>query len=121
MPCGGMPHGQRPPPDSLWQGPPLAFGVQTQYCPPVGGYGNPPPANAQAPPCSNKTKQFVNWNVCYSCGFDVADGHTSMTCPANLHKALHDVYFMRQNAQQYINWGHPCYMKNRHKTQMPSM
>jgi hypothetical protein len=38
-------------------------------------------------------KKYVNWNVCYSCGFDVENGHTSMTCPANLRKALHDVYF----------------------------
>ncbi len=42
-------------------------------------------------------------------------------CPANLCKALHDVYFTHQNAQQYINLGHPCCTKNQHNIQMPSM
>jgi hypothetical protein len=29
---------------------------------------------------SNIYKRYNNWNVCYSCGFDIEDGHTSMTC-----------------------------------------
>jgi len=29
----------------------------------------------------NKTNYFSNQNVCYSCGFDVEDWHTSATCP----------------------------------------
>jgi hypothetical protein len=53
----------------------------------------------QQQPFSNRVKCHANWNICYSCGFDVADGHMSMSCPAHLQKALHDIYFMRQNAQ----------------------
>ena len=30
---------------------------------------------------SNLVKNFTNWNVCYSCRFDIKDGHTSITCP----------------------------------------
>jgi hypothetical protein len=59
-------------------------------------------------------KRYANWNVCYSCGFDVADGHTSMSCPAHLRKASHDIYFNRQNVQQYL-----CSTRNRHKIQFP--
>ncbi len=35
----------------------------------------------------NPTKQFANWNVCFTCGFDIEDRHTSTTCPAKLAKA----------------------------------
>jgi hypothetical protein len=72
-------------------------------------------------PYSNLKKQFANWNICYSCGFDVADAHISMSCHAHLRKASHDIYFTHQNAQQYINLGHPCSTKNRHKTQFLAM
>jgi hypothetical protein len=30
---------------------------------------------------SNIYKRYNNWNVCFSCGFDIKDGHTSQTCP----------------------------------------
>ena len=26
-------------------------------------------------------KQYANWSIYFSCGFDVEDGHTSKTCP----------------------------------------
>jgi hypothetical protein len=65
-------------------------------------------------------KRFANWNVCYSCGFDVADGHNSMSCPAHLRKATHDIYFVRDNAAQYIEMGHPCSTCNMHKTTFPA-
>jgi hypothetical protein len=29
----------------------------------------------------NIYKVHNNWNVCFSCGFDIEDGHTSITCP----------------------------------------
>ena len=32
---------------------------------------------------SNPTKMFANLNVCYFCGFDIKEGHTSATCPRN--------------------------------------
>ncbi len=34
------------------------------------------------PMYSNIMKRYANWNVCFSYGFDVEDGHTSKTCPA---------------------------------------
>ncbi len=86
-----------------------------------GGYYMPPPqAQAQAP-YSNITKRFANWNVCYSCGFDVADNHTSQMCPQHLRKQDHDMYFTHQNAQQYTYVGYGCSTKNRHKTVFPQM
>ena len=86
-----------------------------------GGYFATPPQaqHVQASPYSNLTKKFVNFNACYSCGFDVPDGHTSQTCPLHLRKPDHDIYFTRQNAQQYINQGYNCATKNRHKTAFP--
>jgi hypothetical protein len=84
----------------------------------VGFQGGRAPLPPQAqPPYSNVVKRYANWNACYSCGFDVADGHTSMSCPPHLRKATHQIGFNRQNAQQYIDLGHPCSTRNRHKTQ----
>ncbi len=81
-----------------------------------GGYfAPPPPGHVQAPPYSNLTKRFANWNACYSCGFDMADGHTSQTCPLHLRKPDHEKCFTRQNAQQYINVGYGCSAKMHHK------
>ncbi len=81
-----------------------------------------PPAhtNVQQQQYSNVIKQYSNLNACYLCGFDVTNGHTSMTCPHHLRKATHDIGFNRQNAQQYINLGHPCSIKNRHRMQFPA-
>jgi hypothetical protein len=103
-------------------------GGQMQYHLPaggygVGGYGNTPPGGCPpATPFLNKLKQYANWNACYLYGFDVSNGHTSMTCPTNLQRLLHNIYFTRQNVQQYISLGNPCCTKkNRHKMQMPGM
>jgi hypothetical protein len=80
-------------------------GSQMQYHPPAGGYGvggysNTPPGGCPpAAPFSNILKQYANWNACYLCGFDVPDGHTSMTCPTNMQKPLHNVYFTQQKTQ----------------------
>ncbi len=46
----------------------------------------------------------------------MADGHTSQMCPLQLRKPDHKEYFMRQNAQQYINAGYGCSTKMCHKT-----
>jgi hypothetical protein len=35
--------------------------------------------------------------VCYSCGFDVEDGHNSQTCHFDWRKPNHDVTFTRAN------------------------
>ena len=77
--------------------------------------------DAAAPPYLNLMKRFANWNACYSCGFDAADGHTSQTCPQHLRKPDHDCYFTCQNAQQYVDTGYGCSTKNRNKTMLPQM
>jgi hypothetical protein len=104
---------------------PLAATVMNGGHGPSGGYVLPraPPTNQEnlhAQPYSNVVKQYSNWNVCYLCGFDVADRYTSMLCPPHLRKVLHQIGFNCQNAQQYTNLGHPCSTRNRHKTQFPT-
>jgi hypothetical protein len=88
------------------------------HCPPQ-GKSYRPTTPIIAAPFSNTVKRFSNWNFCYSCGFDVEEGHTSMTCPFYLRKPGHDVNFSRQNSQQYIDLGYPCSTKNCHKTMLP--
>jgi hypothetical protein len=74
---------------------------------PTGGYGMPPGHPGMSPgaqdnvqpPYSNVVKQHANWNACYSCGFDVGNGHTSMSCLLHLRKVTHQVGFNCQNAQ----------------------
>jgi hypothetical protein len=63
-------------------------------------------------PCayqSNLIKNFANWNLCYSCGFDIEDGHTSITCPTLWRRPNHPEGFLKANAHEYINqrWD-PC-------------
>ncbi len=41
-----------------------------------GGVGLVGQPATQAAAYSNITKMFANWNVCYTCGFDIEDGHT---------------------------------------------
>ncbi len=95
---------------------------------PTGGYGmpithpnmSPGAQNTTQLPYSNVVKQYANWNACYLCGFNVGNGHMSMSCPPHLHKVTHQVGFVRQNTQQYIDLEYPCSTRMRHKTQFPT-
>jgi hypothetical protein len=70
------------------------------------------------PDFSNIYKWYNNWNVCFSCGFDVEDGHTSATCP--FKKANHQMSFTHGNAQQFIAVGYDPCTKGMHKTVLPA-
>jgi hypothetical protein len=70
------------------------------------------------PDFSNIYKRHNNWNVCFSCGFDIEDGHTSATCP--FKKANHQLAFTRENAQQFIAAGYDPCTKGMHKSILPS-
>ncbi len=74
-----------------------------------------------APMYSNITKRYANWNVCFSCGFDVKDGHTSKTCPDPWRRANHQEGFNRNNLGQYIAVGYDACTKAMHKSQLPTM
>jgi hypothetical protein len=89
------------------------------YPPPVDGF-NEKAAKLPNPPHSNIVKMYANWNVCFSCGFDIEKGHTSQTCPAHWRKMNHQEGFTRKNSRQWINAGYnPC-TKGMHKLQFPS-
>jgi hypothetical protein len=68
---------------------------------------------------TNPVKKYNNWDMCYSCGFDVESGHTSMTCPYK--KVGHQDGCNRGNYQQYQTMGHHPSMKGAHKNQLPTM
>jgi hypothetical protein len=99
--------------------------------PPIGGGGGrnggvlpsaqqTTPRNV-APRYSNIIKKHANWNVCFSCGFDVEDGHTSKTCPTPWRRANHQEGFDRNNLGQYIAAGYDACTKAMHKSQLPNM
>ena len=77
-------------------------------------YGVAPPAAGGAQPAvqaattgqKNYTKYFNNWNMCFSCGFDVPGWHTSATCLAVCRKDGHQEGCNRQNYAQYAAQGH---------------
>jgi hypothetical protein len=67
---------------------------------------------------SNIYKIHNNWNACFSCGFDIKDGHTSITCP--FKRWNHQDLFTCGNAQQFIAEGYNLYTKGMHKTALPA-
>ena len=92
-------------------------GIQGQIAPYGATVQNGPP-QIRNPDYSNIYKRHNNWNVCFSCGFDIEDGHTSMTCP--FKKANHQQSFSHENAQQLIAAGYDPCTKGMHKTVLPS-
>jgi hypothetical protein len=93
---------------------PPFIGVPPGHVMPITG------ARVNAPFQSIVTKKHANWNVCWSCGFDVEDGHTSATCPTHWQKTDHQVGFTRETAQQWINQGYKPCTKGMHKTTLPT-
>jgi hypothetical protein len=77
-------------------------------------------ARNTAPMYSNIVKRYSNMNVCFSCGFDVENGHTSRTCPQAWRRANHQEAYDRSNAQQYIDAGYDACTKAKHKSQLPT-
>ncbi len=92
--------------------PPFVNGPPAAVVPPTGAWVN-------APFQSYTTKKYANWNVCWSSGFDVEDGHTLATCPTHWRKTDHQVGFTRGNAQQWINQGYAPCTKGMHKNKLP--
>ena len=74
-----------------------------------------------APMYSNIIKKYSNWNVCFVCGFDVEDGHTSKTCPAPWRCANHQEGFDRNNLRQNIGAGYGACTKTMHESQLPNI
>lgn len=68
---------------------------------------------------TNPVKRYNNWDMCYTCGFDVDNGHTSVTCPYK--KDGHQDGCTRANYLQYQAMGHHPSMKGAHKNQLPTM
>lgn len=89
------------------------------YVPQGRGYAGAPNTNTHRPFQSNLVKRHNNWNVCFSCGFDVEEGHTSATCHMDWRKADHDVTFTRGNAQQKLAAGCNACTIGMHKTLLP--
>ena len=87
----------------------------------AGGYIPPPTiptaGNINKPAFSNTTKHFNNWNMCYSCGWDVPHWHNSQTCPYQVEG--HQTGCTRENAKAYMNAGHRVSRKAMHKTSLP--
>ena len=108
---GGQPFGHATP--ALAPFPPFATGML-----PHGVL--PPTPQLRRPEFSNTTKQYANWNVCFTCGFDVEDGHTSATCSMDWRKPNHQEAFTRANAQHYITAGYKPCQKGMHKNVLPS-
>ena len=67
----------------------------------------------------NPVKRFENQNACFSCGFDIEDGHTSGTCVTQ--KPGHQAGFTWENYKQYEQAGHQFSRKAMHNTMYPSM
>ncbi len=95
--------------------------TMTAMIPYGGGIAQPPPGMQQRrkkTDFSNIYKIHNNRNVCCSCGFNIKDGHTSITRP--LKRWNHQDLFTHRNTQQFIAAGYnPC-TKGMHKTVLPA-
>jgi hypothetical protein len=93
-------------------------GANTGGVAPVFASGYAPAGRGQRnPEYSNQNKLHNNWNMCYSHGFDVENGHTSATC--EYRKMDHQEGFTRKNAQGYIDAGYASCTKGMHKNVLP--
>ena len=82
----------------------------------------PPPGQntAQQDRAPNTTKYFNNWNMCCTCGWDVANWHTSQTCPYKHTNPQHNDSITRANADQYAAAGWRVSNKKRHRMTLPT-
>eukprot|EP00804_Cyclotella_cryptica_P016356 CCRYP_009913-RA/>CCRYP_009913-RA protein AED:0.73 eAED:0.68 QI:0/0/0/0.5/1/1/2/0/383 len=71
---------------------------------PLTTLGVPPPAFQPPSTPPNPVKYYNNWNMCFSCWFDVEGWHTSATCRNK--KQGHKDGCTRVNAQAYKDAGH---------------
>ena len=69
--------------------------------PATGGYQPPNQGRQQR---LNYYKQFNNWNMCYTCRWEVPNWHTSKTCPCR--GPNHKEGFTRETVQQWIAVGY---------------
>ncbi len=95
--------------------------MMTAMIPYGGGIAQPSPGMRQQRKqldFSNIYKIHNNWNACFSCGFDIEDGHTSITCPFKWWN--HQDLFTRRNKQQFIAAGYDPCTKGTHKTVLPA-
>jgi hypothetical protein len=77
--------------------------------------------NAQRMTHLNVNKLHGNWNACYSCGFDIEEGHTTLkTCPGDWRKLTYIEAFTRGNVQRHIAAGYDCCTRGMHKTDLPN-
>ena len=88
----------------------LAF---TQH-PPTNYGQQAAPTAAVAAPISNK--YYNNWNMCFSCGFDVPGWHTIQTCPAPCRREHHHESCDRTSYLQYKTQGYKVNMKKTSKS-----
>ncbi len=72
------------------------------------------PAQQQNPWFSNVMKQWANQNVCFTCGLDLENWHTSATCPCK--KMGHTDGFTHSNYMEYKQANHQFCHKAMHKT-----
>ncbi len=95
-------------------------GHQGMFAPPQ-QFGGPGPFAPMMPTqmgnAPSPIKRYRNWNACFSCGFDVADGHTLATCPMEWRKPNHQVGYTRENLASFAAYA-PC-TKGQHKMQFP--
>jgi len=83
-------------------------------------FARQPPTTAAAMGAPNPNKYYNNWNMCFSCGFDVPGWHTSQTCPAPCRREHHHEGCDRTNYTQYKAQGYTINMKRANKSLLPS-
>ncbi len=92
--------------------------VPPRHIPPMLAHDLPNTTRMNSPH-SNITKKFNNWNVCYSCRFDIEDAHMSITCLSHWRRTGHDKGYTCTNAQSYLDQGYDMSTEGMHKMALP--
>ena len=77
-----------------------------------------PPPRQRNPNFLNIVIVYANQNMCFLCGFDMEDGHMSVTCADK--KVGHQEGFTCSNYMEYEQANHPFCRKAIHNTMYPS-
>ena len=115
--AAALEHADKEAESDVEEGEDVAMGHQQQHHHRMRAQSHPPPTRRGGTSTPNPNKKYNNWNMCYSCGYDIPIWYTSATCDNRKHG--HQVGCTRANVEQYTTGGHYVSTQGAHKVNLP--